>query len=948
MSRKKKHQEVTSAAPPEAPAQFWKAEAEAFRNLAVGMLEIKWAILGILLLGGLLRFWDLSDSSLWMDEITIIEEAHAREYRVVSYRAHAAHLYPVSVILGILGQTPFALRLWGALLGTLACAVMAKAGYIIGGRRVAMAAGLLTALNCFLVMYSQDGNYYGGMTFYVSIQLLCYLLFFRGLPHASALVFLIVSVIAYKNHPIAALPAAVMAGGMIVGVVLFSNVRRSLIAWKPREWFGRPVVPLMVVALLAGFPLYSRLFPRIAGFLSSVIEPGAGSLTNVELSADLLWRHTVVYLLNFYRNAPIDGWLVMVPMAGLLAGFGVTLIKGIRRWDPALLAMAGLLVVVPVASYFVLFSLNLNRNFNIRYFIYLTPILILPMAMLAGDDPEKDQESAAWNPPGIFPWAVAPILMLWFVYTGRYLLADLGNYRTGSAHLAKVHAPGDSILLTTRNDRVEGQFYFRNAALPRVPPEANYLYQPGYPNMMSAAFPAMMSGSQNRWIVSAWRYVEMPALYAMLEAGLAHEFSGISKWGPLHDFKLYRWDVGDRVLYPNAAARFPLSIEGSSHVLVAGAGKWKNPGSDFVYETTGATRLELPASGSPATFVPVLDDSVVYTFDSIISPPVHSRYFLKEHDGRPYLRIERDGTLDFLVYQDARPREFVVRLLRRDESDPLLNRNSSPIPPGMLLGVSVDGIHRGFWPVEPGPRDVVEIPLSLNLEPGNHRVSIWGLQPRLSYLPYFPWDFVEAEWRVGEGNASPSVEESGAITLSPGWTALPLAGEPGGRLGRDWIHAGAGNPRIDNTVRAPGGDPAITMNFPGGEGAQVALLSPPMPVEPGMLAAAFYYLKYDGLEQVELSPIVAFYDTEGRQLSGQLPINGPNHRGTTLESWVRVSAAVPVPPRAGFMRIGFMGYPYKGESTGATVYVGTFLSPGVEGVRIADPSLPESYFGILE
>lgn len=943
MSRKKKNQEsAPPVAPPEAPVQFWKVEAETFRNLAAGMLEIKWAILGILLLGGLLRFWDLSDSSLWMDEITIIQEAHAREYRVVSYRAHAAHLYPVSVILGVLGQTPFALRFWGALLGTLACAGMAKAGYILGGRRVAIAAGLLTALNCFLVMYSQDGNYYGGMTFYVSIQLLCYLLFFRGLPHLSALIFLVVSFISYKNHPIAALPSAVMAGGMIVGVMLFSNVRRSLIAWSPREWLGRPVVPLVAVMLLAGFPFYSKLFPRITGFLSSIIEPGAGSLTNVELSANLLWQHLVVYLLNFYRNGALDGWLVLIPLTGLLAGFAITLIKAFRRWDPALLALAGLLVIVPVASYLVLFSLNLNRNFNIRYFIYLTPLLILPMAMLAGE--REEHHAASRTPYARFPWVLAPVLLLWFVYTGRYLIADLGNYRTGSTHLAKLHDPEDSILLTTRNDRVEGQFYFQNAGLPRVPPATNYLYQPGYPNMMSAAFPAMMSGSQDRWIVSAWRYVEMPDLYRMLEMGLAEEYSGTSKWGSLHDFKLYRWDVADRVFYPNAAARFELSDEGSSHVLVSGAGRWKTLSDDFVYESPGPARLELPASSDPATFIPVLEDSVVYTFDSIISPPVHSRYFLKEHDGRPYLRIERDGTLDFLVYQDEQPREFVVRLLRRDESDPLLERNNGPIPPGMLLGIAVDGIHRGFWPVESGPHEVVEIPLSLNLESGNHRISIWGLQPRLSYLPYFPWDFVEAEWRVAEGDATPSLEDSGAMTLSPGWTSLPLAGEPGGRLTRDWIHAGAGNPRIDNSVRAPGGDPAIRLEFPGGDGTQVALLSPPMPVEPGTLAAAFYYLKYDGLEHVELSPIVAFYGADGRQMSGQLPVNGPNHRGTTLESWVRVSAAVPVPPRAGFMRIGFMGYPYKGESTGATVYVGTFLSTGVEGIQIADPSLPESYF----
>src|SRR5690606_4699370 len=99
-----------------------------------------------------------------------------------------------------------------------------------------------------------------------------------------------------------------------------------------------------------------------------------------------------------------------------------------RRWDPALLALAGLLVVLPVASYFVLFSLNLNRNFNIRYFIYLTPLLILPMAMLAGADQEREDAATSWHPPALFPWALAPVLLLWLVYTGRYLLADLGNY----------------------------------------------------------------------------------------------------------------------------------------------------------------------------------------------------------------------------------------------------------------------------------------------------------------------------------------------------------------------------------------------------------------------------------------------------------------------------------------------------------------------------------------
>src|SRR5690606_40726274 len=56
------------------------------------------------------RFFALSNASLWMDEIVILEESVAGEFRTVSAAAHWVHLYPVRYFIGMLGATPFGLR----------------------------------------------------------------------------------------------------------------------------------------------------------------------------------------------------------------------------------------------------------------------------------------------------------------------------------------------------------------------------------------------------------------------------------------------------------------------------------------------------------------------------------------------------------------------------------------------------------------------------------------------------------------------------------------------------------------------------------------------------------------------------------------------------------------------------------------------------------------------
>lgn len=923
---------------------FWRTEWEAFAGLLRQALRCAPWILLLTVAAFATRFWGLADSSLWMDEIVIFREAFTGEYKTVSYSAHKAHLFPVAQCMKLLGQTPFGVRFWGALLGALAVPLAVLAGLLAHGRRAGVAAGALVLLHPFLLLYARDANYYGGMTFYTAFQVVCYLALFRGMPHVAFLGAVAASAASFWNHPISALASGLILGGMSLGVLLFRDVREQVLVWTPSRWLGRPAVPLLGLALLGSLPLLAKILPGLLQFADKILDPGSSTLTNVEFGFPLFRDHLTGLGLNFFRRSGWESSLFWLPALFLIGAGGTLLADGFRRRVPASLALGGLVLLLPLCAYAVLFSLSLNRNFNLRYFTFLIPpalVALAAAAALLGDARPERRFVVLGAVLGL------PLLLYGF-FSVRLLTTDVRNVAEG-VRVAKEAADADArFYAMTRNDGMQARFYLDQAGRPSKPPRFFFYNSAAYADLLGGALPVALAGEQDLFLFSAWRHVEMPNAYAFVDACATPIFVGQDKLGEGHDLRLARWDAGDRLLLPNLFSRFQLPV-GTSVVAVAGAGTWRvarglpAPFADGTFTAQGPGRFELRVD-APTEFVavPELPATVALPPGSAVNIPEHTRFSLVQRDGVQAVRSERDGAYDFLVFQPVGgKRRLAVELFTRDEADPVLAKNPGPVPSGLLLAVAVDGVHRGVYDVGSGMPRRVRLELDLNLEPGNHRVSLMGFLPRLSYTPHFAWEFIGAEWSATtEAPPTRSLEEQGKITLSPGWTARPPES-----------HQAQGLRVVsDPERRGPAGDAALRFDVAANEKGGAMLLGPAIPVLPGTLATYWFYVRMEGLEAQELTPVQLFVNASGAQVGGAMAANGSNLRGTALgKGWVRRQVFAPVPEGAAYLMPGFQMFPLaKGETEGARVWVASFSTPGLPERAQGDPALPEAFFGAAE
>jgi hypothetical protein len=906
-----KHSVAAASAPSELPS-VWNALFAEVRHAAPYLLPLA-------VIATVIRFFGLTESNLWMDEIVMLKEASAGRYQLISASTHIAHLKPVEWMLGLLGDTPFALRLWSAILGSLAISLFSLWALFSGGRRFAIGLTAVLALSNMLILYAQDANYYGGLTFYFAILLLGQALFLRGAFFVGLLLMAGAIGVGFKNHPISLLPAAVV-GFTTLLAAFHPAVRRQGWSWSPREWPTRPLLPLLLLSVLAAIPVAIVLGPKIF----SVIEPGSTKLTNVTPGLAIIWQHYHELTLNFFHPTPWQARLALIPLAMSFAGAGLLLRSPMLRERPALVALLLTIILLPIASYLALFSIAVKRAFYLRYFIFLTPCyLVLATMFLAVLRPIPINRI-------VLTVALLPILLPSAFFWQRMIWMDLRNYDLVPPRLIADGAI--RAIVPHRNDLVQGRFFIGQPGLQTTAPTTTYLFEHTAADRLAGALPVNLNQERKTAVVSAWREADAPQFDALLDQ--LTTLRGTSRMGPEYGVQYAFWDH-EAVLYPHLAF-YPSSRK--TKVLVINGGRWTKEGSEFA-----------PTDSIEAgPILPVIPERLEIPWWQSGTPIVHIYQKLQiEPDGSRLLRLERDDSFDFLVHQpaDEAPRLLRVQTYRRDEADPILKGNGSPIAKGMVIGIAVDGKHRGFYEVPSGPVAAVELPIALNLPAGNHRITVTGTQIRSGYTPFFAWRLKGLVWERSDsaGSAVKSFEEQGKIRVAAGWPTVPTAGE-GPNVGGGWIVA-QGDASVDPEVRDPSGARAIRLNLPN-DRATGLLFAPPAAIRGGEVFVASLYVKLSGMETSEANPTILFLDEGGKPLGGPMPANGANLRGTTHGSgWVRRQVNVPAPDRAAFASVGIQIFGIKPlhESDGGVLWLGGVSTPGTD-VDFADPDLPSEYF----
>ena len=171
-------------------------------------------LIGLTLIGLILRFYNLGWNSLWLDEASTLSFARQSLLGIWESTAGGEFNPPLFYWLehGMLafGESEFVLRFLPALLGVLTIPVVYLVGKEFRDRNVGIIAAALLTFSPFHIFYSQEARAYAPMLFFFSLALVFYLRASRSNEVRPWILFGIFSAVAFWMHFYVAVPIAIL------------------------------------------------------------------------------------------------------------------------------------------------------------------------------------------------------------------------------------------------------------------------------------------------------------------------------------------------------------------------------------------------------------------------------------------------------------------------------------------------------------------------------------------------------------------------------------------------------------------------------------------------------------------------------------------------------------------------------------------------------------------
>ena len=272
-----------------------------------------WPLAAITLLAAALRLSTLDLQSLWYDEaFTPVHVLHPSLSATLHSVVHSENTPPLWYVLEwaltrVLGTGAVALRLLSALAGIATVLVAWAIGRELAGRRAAVAAAALVAVNPLFIWYSQEARAYALFVLTASVAMLCFL---RALTEPSPrrlAAFALAGSLALLSHYFAVFLLIPMLLGLLLaggrGERRAGSLRARVIACAAVVLVGLALLPLAIAQgghgsqWIGSWALSSRLaaIPQyyLTGYMGAPLGHGIELLVALLILAGLLfalWR----------------------------------------------------------------------------------------------------------------------------------------------------------------------------------------------------------------------------------------------------------------------------------------------------------------------------------------------------------------------------------------------------------------------------------------------------------------------------------------------------------------------------------------------------------------------------------------------------------------------------------------------------------------------------------
>ncbi len=334
-----------------------------------------WGFLSaIILIGAVLRFYDLKGESYWYDEIITIEAASGSLESIINGARPPLYLILAHFWIDLFGTSETATRLLSVIAGLLAVPIIYLVGTELYNKRVGLVSSFLMAISQFQIYYSQEFRYY---SLYVLITVISFYFFITYLKKSriSLLICYTVStVLLYYSHAFGIFSIAAQ------GLYYLITQLRS------RTFNYHLIISLVIINILIIHKLLPRINKQMTGnALSWLPQPTT---------------YTPLLTLRNYIGAGLDypSWITLITgLVFLIITMTIFIIwKGKQNWLRSLsniqndnikllknksILLLLLWLVIPILIPYTL-SILLNPMYHHRYTIGASPAFYLLLAIV--------------------------------------------------------------------------------------------------------------------------------------------------------------------------------------------------------------------------------------------------------------------------------------------------------------------------------------------------------------------------------------------------------------------------------------------------------------------------------------------------------------------------------------------------------------------------------------